>query len=67
MFLIGEGVKPGVHGKYPSLTDLDKGDLKFTVDFRSIYDEVLTKWLRADAAKILGQSFTNVGLIKTTA
>ena len=67
MFLIGEGVQPGVHGKYPSLGDLDKGDLKFTVDFRSIYDEVLTKWLRADAAKILGQSFPNVGLINSHA
>jgi hypothetical protein len=30
MFLIGGGVKPGLFGKYPSLTNLDNGDLKFS-------------------------------------
>jgi uncharacterized protein (DUF1501 family) len=29
MFVLGGAAKPGLFGKYPSLTDLDHGDLKF--------------------------------------
>ena len=36
MFLIGDGVRGGLHGEQPSLTDLDDGDLKYTVDFRDV-------------------------------
>ena len=34
MFAIGTKVKGGLYSTYPSLTALDKGDLKHTVDFR---------------------------------
>jgi hypothetical protein len=34
--LAGPCVQPGVHGSYPSLTDLDHGDLKMTMDFRRV-------------------------------
>lgn len=64
MFLMGAGVTPGVHGKYPDLVDLDDGDLKHTVDFRSVYGEVLTKWLGGDVTKVLGRSFDPVGVVK---
>lgn len=57
MFLYGPGVKPGLHGKYPSLTDLDKGDLKFNVDFRSVYAAVLDRWLGTSSESVLGGSF----------
>jgi hypothetical protein len=35
LFVLGGGVKPGLYGNYPSLTDLHDGDLKFSTDFRS--------------------------------
>jgi uncharacterized protein (DUF1501 family) len=53
MFLCGPMVRPGVIGNQPSLTDLDAGDLKFNLDFRSVYAGVLTQWLKADAEKVL--------------
>lgn len=53
-FLAGPMVRPGVLGDHPSLTDLDEGDLKHTLDFRSLYSAVLTDWLKADAARVLG-------------
>lgn len=64
MFLFGPMVKPGVFGDHPSLTDLDDGDLKFKIDFRSVYAGVLNDWLRADANKILDGSFKAVKLMK---
>lgn len=51
VFLIGGGLrKPGIFNPLPSLTDLDaNGDMKFSVDFRSVYAAVLQHWLAADA------------------
>lgn len=37
LFVAGARVQGGLHGKHPSLTDLDDGDLKFTTDFRRAY------------------------------
>src|SRR5262245_27415123 len=37
LFVMGGGVNGGLHGAYPSLTDLQDGDLKHTVDFRSVF------------------------------
>ena len=36
-FVMGGKVKGGLHGAYPSLTDLTDGDLRHTVDFRNVY------------------------------
>lgn len=57
MFLFGPMVKPGLIGEHPSLNDLDKGDLKYRIDFRSVYSSVLKNWFKTDAAKVLGKSF----------
>jgi uncharacterized protein (DUF1501 family) len=53
MFMIGDMVRPGVLGTHPSLTDLDAGDLKFTVDFRSVYAGVLKDWMGCDPRTVL--------------
>jgi len=53
MMLFGPMVNAGVLTRHPSLTDLDQGDLKHTVDFRSVYAGILSGWLKADADKIL--------------
>ncbi|GIE32948.1 hypothetical protein Ait01nite_059930 [Actinoplanes italicus] len=53
MFLLGDGVRGGLHGEPPSLTDLDDGDLKFTVDFRDVYATLLDGVLAADPQRIL--------------
>jgi uncharacterized protein (DUF1501 family) len=60
MFIVGGGVKPGIYGRQPSLTDLDQGDLKYAVDFRSVYATTIERWMRADAAKVLGARFDSI-------
>ena len=64
LFVAGHGVKGGLFGKYPSLTDLHQGDIQHTVDFRSVYGSLLTDWLRApDLKPILGASYPKLGII----
>jgi uncharacterized protein (DUF1501 family) len=57
MFLLGGTIKPGLIGKHPSLTDLDRGDLKFGTDFRSVYGTILEHWLKARSEIVLGRRF----------
>jgi len=54
MFLIGNGVRPGVVGDHPSLTNLDGGDLRHTLDFRSVYAGIVEDWFQVDPRPILG-------------
>jgi uncharacterized protein (DUF1501 family) len=63
MFVLGGRVKPGLFGKYPSLTNLDNGDLRFHTDFRSVYGSVLDKWLGAPSATVLGREFPALSLV----
>ena len=49
MFLAGGAVRNGIVGSHPSLTDLDDGDLKTSIDFRQIYSSVLSDWLGVSA------------------
>jgi hypothetical protein len=63
MFVLGGKVKPGMFGKYPSLTDLDRGDLKFNTDFRSVYGTVLEQWLKAPSQVVLGRKFPALPIV----
>lgn len=55
MFLFGSQVRAGIHMKHPSLTDLDRGDLKFRCDFRRVYAGVLRDWLKVRPDRIVGR------------
>lgn len=64
VFLIGGNLKsPGFYNAQPDLTDLDEGDLKYEIDFRSIYATLLNKWLNADDKYVLGNNFEFLNLI----
>ncbi|MFE3190882.1 DUF1501 domain-containing protein [Nocardia sp. NPDC059240] len=63
VFLAGAPVSAGFHGAEPSLTDLDNGDLKATVDFRDIYHELLHRVLDADPTPVVGAGRTDLGLL----
>jgi len=64
LFVAGGGVKGGLYGKAPSLTELSQGDLSHTVDFRSVYANLLTGWLKAPGVeKILGGKYEGVNLV----
>ncbi len=56
LLLIGDQLKsPGIYNPAPTLDMLDDGDLIYQVDFRSVYDHILTRWLNADSVNILGK------------
>ncbi|MEO5650071.1 MAG: DUF1501 domain-containing protein [Ginsengibacter sp.] len=58
MFFIGGGLRQkGILNAMPDLNDLNQGDLKHTVDFKSVYATMLNKWLGADDEKILGKKY----------
>jgi len=65
MFVIGHKVKAGLLGQYPSLApaDLFQGDVKYNVDFRSVYAGVLEHWLKTKSAPILGRQFTPLPVV----
>jgi len=64
MFIVGDKVKAGLLGKYPSLapSDLYQGDIKYNVDFRNVYAAVLENWLKTRSVPILGKQFEPLAL-----
>ena len=58
LFVVGSKVKGGIYGDDPILDSLDNnGDLKFQVDFRSVYGTILDGWLGGDSKTVLNGSF----------
>jgi uncharacterized protein (DUF1501 family) len=66
MFMIGRNIKQGVVGDHPSLhpQDLDQGDLRYKLDFRSAYATILQNWLQTPSKPILGGQFPILPVIK---
>ena len=65
MVAVGQRVRGGFHGQAPSLADLDqRRDLKHTVDFRSVYSNVVEHWLGGDPASVIGQRYGGLDLFR---
>jgi uncharacterized protein (DUF1501 family) len=63
MFISGPKIKGGIYGAYPSLTDLDNGDLKYSTDFRRVYATLLDRWLNAESTSILKNKFERLAFL----
>jgi len=63
VFLAGPAVRPGLHGPYPNLTDLQDGDPRHAIDFRRIYATLLDHWLDCPSRLVLGQEFARLPLV----
>ena len=62
-FVLGDHVKGGLYGEYPSLEPNkleDGGNLQHNVDFRSVYTTLLDQWMGLDAKAIVGGNFEPV-------
>jgi uncharacterized protein (DUF1501 family) len=62
-FAIGEHVKGGIYGEYPSLEPSKQeegGNLKFNLDFRCVYSTILEDWLGLAPEPIVGGNFERV-------
>src|SRR6267378_3552335 len=66
-FCVGRAVRGGFYGDYPNLSSLDgNGNMKYTVDFRSLYATVLHRWLGQDPAatdSLLGAAYPRLGFL----
>ena len=65
-FAIGDHVRGGLYGEYPSLepNDLeDGGNLLHNVDFRSAYTTLLDRWMGLDSKAIVGGNFEALNFI----
>ncbi|WP_299223109.1 DUF1501 domain-containing protein [uncultured Psychroserpens sp.] len=65
VFIIGNQLKhQGIYNSLSSLNDIDDiGDLKYEIDFRSIYATVLSRWLEVEDKSILNKSFDKLNFI----
>ena len=64
LFLIGNPVKSGIYGEHPAFSNLDAaGNVKLTVDFRSLYAELLDGWFQFDHQEVLGARFDKLGFL----
>jgi len=64
-FVLGDGVKGGMYGEYPSLKDseLTIGNLKYNNDFRMTYSTILENWLQVEAAPITNGNFEKFSFV----
>lgn len=53
MMAMGSSVRGGMRGDFPGLATLDRGDLRVTTDFRSVYSSVVGEWLGGDPAAVI--------------
>jgi uncharacterized protein (DUF1501 family) len=65
VFALGAQVQRGLYGEPVSLTNLiDKGNLQYTTDFRSVYATVIDRWLGVPSEALLGQRWSQLNFIK---
>jgi uncharacterized protein (DUF1501 family) len=66
-FVVGDAVRKGIYGNPPNLASLDpSGNLVFQNDFRAYYGTILSDWLGADSAAILGSGWPNLGFLNAS-
>ncbi len=63
VLILGDRVRGGFYGEQPSLTDLDDGDLKANVDFRTVYAELVSGVLKADPGPIVTAPAAPLGFL----
>lgn len=69
MFAMGGRVSGGLYGTAPSLGDVNNptlenngADVHYETDFRSVYAQVIDRWLGADSTAVLGADFRKPSL-----
>ena len=63
LFLIGGGVRGGLYGALPDLSATNMGNVRYSVDFRSVYATVLERWLGRPSAPVLNGTFKQLPVL----
>jgi len=62
-FVLGDAVKGGVYGSYPSLSNFDaNGNLRVQVDFRNMLSDIILA-MGGNAKAVLGETYPRLGFI----
>lgn len=61
---LGGRVRGGFHGRRPSLTDLDGGNLRYAVDFRQLYATVVERWWSVPASGLFGGRYAPLDIVR---
>jgi uncharacterized protein (DUF1501 family) len=57
VFLFGNKLKKkGIANEAPDLFNLDNGDLKYHLDFRNIYANLIDKWLGGNSSALINEN-----------
>jgi uncharacterized protein (DUF1501 family) len=65
-FAVGEKVKGGLYGEVPALEPSQQeegGNLKSTLDFRSVYSTILERWFGLDPLPIVNGNFERINFL----
>jgi uncharacterized protein (DUF1501 family) len=63
-FAFGGAVRGGVYGEAPNLASLDGGgNMKYSVDYRSLYATALERWWQIDSREIVGGRYAPLGFL----
>lgn len=64
LYLMGGKLKKqGFYNQGPNLSQLDRGDVRFEVDFRNVYATILKNWLKTDDHLVLQKQFKSLGIV----
>jgi uncharacterized protein (DUF1501 family) len=63
-FFAGGRVRGGLYGAPPALRDLDGGNLRFGIDYRSLYATVLERWWGVNSLRVLNARFPSLDLLR---
>lgn len=67
LYIINGNLKnAGMLNAYPDLLALDKGDVPYQIDFRSVYATILEDWFGCDSETVLHHCFEKLAIFKTT-
>ena len=53
MYAFGRPVRGNLYVRFPSLTELDAGNLRMTTDFRSVYSTMIKEWMGYDDTRTI--------------
>ncbi|MEH0156705.1 DUF1501 domain-containing protein [Limibacter armeniacum] len=57
MMIFGKNVHPGVVGNTPDLKNLDRGDIRYEIDYRQVFTTLLEDWMGATPEAIQDTRF----------
>ena len=63
-FVAGGRVRGGLYGDQPRLDALEGGNLRYAVDFRSMFATAIGRWWGMDSTRLLGGRFDTLDLLK---